>query len=220
MRLNIDTIFNLSYSVANAFLGLFPAIHLIYFAALVTLGWALFLGGLFVYINLMRGEDNDVLRSFGDAMWLYNAALAVGFILTRGSIAQALAWWAAAMLVFELLFANFMYVKNRMIANPRRWVRVAGYLVGIPLVAIGYPYDVQYSLTFGRLHFLQKPRLIDWTQATPWQKVLRGDWTLTSNLIRNVGQLTWQGAEARWICRWLVAPWDRNHCGKAVTLGA
>ena len=52
------------------------------------------------------------------------------------------------------------------------------------------------------------------------------DYTFTATLKRNiqeglvikggeVGYLTWQGAEAYFICKKIVEPWDPGHCGLA-----
>lgn len=77
-------------------------------------------------------------------------------------------------------------------------------VVGGLLLAVGFPYDVVYNYTWGSLVFWQFPR--------------SGEWTFTARLQRLVKDTGWRSVIARWTCRYLVEPWDTDHCGMG-TLG-
>lgn len=110
-------------------------------------------------------------------------------------------YWLTATFLFWFVYATLMRIaEKRKKYSKRDWrywgLTVLGYLLLIP----GYPYDVAYNLTYGTLMFWQTPR--------------RGEWTFTARLQRCVHRVDWRGAEARFICRYLVEPWDPGHCGQ------
>jgi len=108
-------------------------------------------------------------------------------------------WWLFWTVLFWLLFVNLMRIRDRYLKGKASLgTRVLGYLI----LFVGYPLDVIYNLTYGTLMFWSLPR--------------RGEWTLTKRLQRLVHDEGWRGAEARFICRYIVEPWalDEEHCGK------
>ena len=109
--------------------------------------------------------------------------------------------WLMATFFFWFVYATLMVISEKRKRykkfNWRYWgLTILGYALLIP----GYPYDIAYNLTWGSLMFCQLPR--------------RGEWTFTARLQRCVGEVTWRGALARFLCRYLVEPWDRGHCGQ------
>jgi len=193
---------------------------LIYFGVLSIYGWFGLGTALLVYLGGMKGKDEAVVKAILDSFWIYMALITVLFVLMQRNPLYALLWWAVFIVVFELLFAQFAL-------SFKKWQAYQGersglsYLWGGFLVLgliLGFPFDVNYNLTWGRLHFLQKPRLLSDRGDTLWERIKNGDWTFTANLIRNVAEKTWQGAEARFICLNLIHPLQRDHCGKIVQL--
>lgn len=109
-------------------------------------------------------------------------------------------YWILATFFFWFIFATLMRLRDkqkRYAKNKWQWwaITVPGYL----LLIVGYPYDVLYNLTYGTICFWQFPR--------------RGEWTFTARLQRCVHLATWRGQLARFVCRYLVEPWDADHCG-------
>lgn len=190
-----------------------PAWHFLFWLAGGWIGLGLV---LVVYINVLGKSEEQEMRWALNAFWIYMAALTLAFVLTRASPLAALGWFIVCTVAFEVLFVNAMAVRDRWAAAPvGSWKRTLALVIGVPVFLVGFPFDVQYNLTWGRLMFLQKPRLIgDASAGSPWDWLARGDWTLTANLKRNVLDFTWQGTVARFVCRWLVEPWDKGHCGK------
>lgn len=109
--------------------------------------------------------------------------------------------WLLATFFFWFLFATLMRLRDKRLKYPKgSWQWWAISAVGYPLLILGYPYDVLYNLTYGTLMFWQLPR--------------RWEWTFTARLQRCVHLVTWRGVVARFICRYLVEPWDADHCGQ------
>jgi len=220
--------FNWVVTLVNAVMAVIPSVTWWYFPAFVLPGiWVACLVGLVLYIDILGGENDRILKSFTNAFWIANVLATIAFMLTRESLIEGLGWFLVGSVVFEGLFIWIMAVRRQWERAERwslRWMAAGS--VGIGLLLIGYPFDVQYNLTLGRLMFLQKPRLFDPTATAPWRKVFGGDYTLTANLKRNifegvvvtrggaVGFVTWQGAEAYFICKHLVHRADPGHCGK------
>jgi hypothetical protein len=112
---------------------------------------------------------------------------------------RQLIYWLLATFLFWFLFANLMRLRDRLMTL-EGWKRTAARIAGYALLLVGYPYDVLYNLTYGSAMFWQLPR--------------RWEWTFTARLQRLVFSSGWRGAEARFICRYLVEPWDESHCGE------
>ena len=76
----------------------------------------------------------------------------------------------------------------------------AGYVLGLPWVALGYAVDVIAQYTVATLLFLDLPR--------------RGEWLVTDRLIRYSGGTGWRKLKADWICMHLLDVFDPsgNHC--------
>ena len=219
--MSFDSVFHTIVTLVNALMAVIPNVPWWVFPVYVLPGgWAVFLLALVIYIELLRGSEDRVLRRICNAFWLYNAAATVAFILTRESLLAALGYFLVASIVFAAAFANFVVIRDRWVKADERWKRVLGYWAGGSLLLVGFPYDVNFSLTWGRAMLLQKPRLFDPSGETPWKKVFGGDWTFTANLKRNLYDFTWQGIECRFICRRIVEFWDPSHCGLAMSLRA
>jgi len=216
--MNLDQL-NQVLGLLNTVMGMMPKVSLYYFAAAIAAGWALLILAGVVYINLLHGENDYVISRMLNTFWVYMAGATVAFVLTRGSVLNAIAWWLGSMIVFEMLFMQFALAYNKLKANPDMpgWKRypLLAFLLGVLIV--GFPFDVNFNLTWGRMMFWQKPLLIGHGE-TPWKRISHGDWTLTATLIRNVAAYTWQGSLARFICLKLIHPWDKTHCGKIVLL--
>lgn len=216
----------------EAVMAVIPNVPAHYFLYYLAGGWLGLLAVLALYIEILgKSEDSEI--KFGlNIFWLYMAGLTLAFLLTRASPLEALGWVLISIAVFILAYVELMAIRDRFLTHPRWsgkwWV---GMLLGVPKLFGGYLYDVQFSLTVGRLMFLQKPRLIGdaGPGAGPWKRIFKGgDWTYTANLKRNIREgvelrgegaqqrvifLTWQGAEAYYLCKWIVERADPGHCG-------
>lgn len=103
-------------------------------------------------------------------------------------------------IVFEFLFVNIMWIKRGIESNKWvGWKLWLAWLVGYPLAAIGVLYDIAYNYTWGTITFLQFPR--------------SKEYMYTDRLQRCVKLKDWRGVEARFICKYLVEPYDDKHCG-------
>ena len=216
--MSFDSLWQTVLTALAALMAVIPNVPAVYFLAVLGAGWAALFLALAIYINFI-GTQDAVLKKIVNAFWICMAAATVAFILTRQSPLHALGWFLLCSVVFEVLFINAMALRDRWERAERgSWRRVLAGLIGVPLFIVGFPIDVQYNLTWGRLMFLQKPRLFDEFGTTPWDRVLGGEWAFTETLQRNVEDFTWQGVLARSICRWGVEPWDPGHCGKLPAL--
>lgn len=109
-------------------------------------------------------------------------------------------YFLLASFLFWFLYATLMRARDKVQANPEgsKVIKVLGYA----LLLIGYPYDVIYNYTYGSIVFWQFPR--------------SGEYTFTARLKRTVTLNTWRGDIARFVCRYLVNPLDKDHCGKII----
>ena len=75
-----------------------------------------------------------------------------------------------------------------------------GYVLGLPLVVLGYAVDILAQYTIATAYFMDWPR--------------RGEWLVTDRLIRYSGGTGWRKAKADWICTHLLDVFDPsgNHC--------
>jgi MFS family permease len=218
--MSFDSMWQTALTGLSAIMAVIPNVPALYFLAVLGAGWAALFLALAITIEFTGARDR-ALKTIVNAFWIYMAAATIAFILTRQSPLHALGWFLLCSVVLEVLFINAMAVKDRWDRAERwswRWV-LAG-IIGAPLFIVGFPIDVQYNLTWGRLMFLQKPHLFDELETSPWDRVLGGEWAFTETLQRNVEDFTWQGVLARSICRWGVEPWDPGHCGKLPALRA
>lgn len=103
--------------------------------------------------------------------------------------------------LFWFLYATVMRIRDKVQADPNgnKLLKIVGYA----FLLIGYPYDVIYNYTYGSVVFWQFPR--------------RGEYTFTARLKRTITLNTWRGDIARFICRYLVEPWDAGHCGQKLS---
>lgn len=97
--------------------------------------------------------------------------------------------------VLLFFFANIMFLEKAIKSLPR-WV----YWMLFPIAIAFYILDVAWNVFFGSLFFLQFPH-----ESRP---------TLTERmrhlLITDDG---WRFKLAFFMCKYLVEPWDPNHCG-------
>jgi hypothetical protein len=108
-----------------------------------------------------------------------------------------LLWWFLCSVLFWALFANLMRIRDRHLAGK---ASTGTKIIGYAILIVGYPIDIIYNLTYGTIMFWSMPR--------------KGEWTLTARMQRLVHRHDWRGSIARFICRYLVEPWDPGHCGK------
>lgn len=105
----------------------------------------------------------------------------------------------AATFVLWFVFANVMalktFVETRMVDGiTRDVVRAIGYAIAF----VGLLYDIAYNWTWGSLMFWERP----------YKR------TFTSRLKHHVSGTGWRQRLAAFICRYLVEPWDKGHCGQ------
>jgi hypothetical protein len=114
-----------------------------------------------------------------------------------------------ASILFWFLFASAMTLYDKWKVQKKYSLKWWGLgIVGLPIFIIGFPYDIIYNFTWGSLIFLELPK------KRPKGKGFNSfEWTFTHRLWRLIYDKGWRGHVARFICRYLVQPWDLNHCG-------
>ena len=93
---------------------------------------------------------------------------------------------------FYLMYSAFKAAQDagRIIPTIAKWLFY-------PLLLAGLLLDVVYNATFGSLMFLEFPRT----------------WTLTARCSSHLKEDGWRGAEARWLCKNLLDPFQTGgHC--------
>jgi len=75
-------------------------------------------------------------------------------------------------------------------------------ILGAPIVLLGALYDVVLNAIVGSLIFWERPK----------------EWLFTSRCERWLSDDTWRGTRARWFCRVMLDPFDKDgtHCGGRV----
>ncbi len=120
-------------------------------------------------------------------------------------------YWVVAFVVLWVLFVNAMWLMDNKDKLPEWAIKPLAYFVYASLL-----YDVLFNIVYGTIMFLGKP---DFAGAhIRWKKI--GFPTLTERLraiLRGGKRETvldrFRYYQARFICRYLVEPWDRGHCG-------
>ena len=100
-----------------------------------------------------------------------------------------------------LLFINLMPLKDREF----KWY--IKYPI-ILLFAIGYILDVIFNILWGTCLFLQMPYRgtgFNLTFSQRLRRILRGDTLIAKG--------TFRYKMAMFFCRYMIEPWDKNHCG-------
>jgi hypothetical protein len=107
-----------------------------------------------------------------------------------------LVWFFAITYCFwlhYLVFSAFQAAKDAGREIP--WL---AYALVMPVIAAGFAIDVVYNATFGSLMFWERPRK---------------PWLLTARCSSHLSDPGWRGAEARWLCRNLLDPFQSGgHC--------
>lgn len=134
-----------------------------------------------------------------------------------GFASDSPAWFSAfalvATFVLWVLFASLMTIRDRIqalrdldlmagraSAGLHSWKLAVLYLLGGVIFIVGYPLDILYNMIVGTVLFRAPPR--------------RGEWTLTARLQRLVRGPAGRNRDiALWMCRYLIEPWDPDHCG-------
>lgn len=103
------------------------------------------------------------------------------------------------------LWALYVYVftAKRFADKQTRVVKYIIYAFVYPTLIIGYFQDIVYNYTVGSLLF--------------WSWPSAGDHTLTARLQRLIKAgpaVGWRYHLAYWICKYLLHPFDDNHCGR------
>ena len=77
-------------------------------------------------------------------------------------------------------------------------------LFAYPLAFLGVLTDFIYNVIVGTLMFLEIPK----------------EWLLTKRLQRHLNEESWRGGLSRWLCTYLLDPFDPkgSHCGKRTKL--
>jgi len=100
-----------------------------------------------------------------------------------------------AAIILWFLFINVMTWKKYKDKIPE-WVLPFLYVV----VYIAYAWDIIFNILFGSIIFMQVPKHA----------------TLSARLSYNLVALepeTWRWKMSYFVCRYIIEPWDWNHCG-------
>jgi len=105
-----------------------------------------------------------------------------------------------ATLILWVLFVNVMALKD--FANRQTgWKLWVVMLVGYPFVIVAFIYDILFNITYGTIIFMEWPHYERLTLTARMKHII-----LTQ-------RDTWRFKIAKAICRYLVEPWDKGHCG-------
>ena len=105
----------------------------------------------------------------------------------------------------EVLFANAILLYEAA-KKQKNYFKYIYYVILIPIVFIGYPFDIFYNYTFASLYF--------------WEFPVKGEYTLTARLIRYVMFLSgWRFKRAVHFCKYYIEIWDFGHCRLAKYIG-
>lgn len=108
-----------------------------------------------------------------------------------------------ALFILWVLFINIMWLKN--VGRKRYtsgWKKIAFYGIGYPIAFVGAIWDIIFNITYGTIMFAELPEI---------RRLMLT--ARMSHIIKTYPIDSWRRKEAVWICRNLVEPWDRNHCG-------
>lgn len=106
-----------------------------------------------------------------------------------------------------ILFANLVVIRNNHIKKMPKPIQVLfDMFVAAPFIIL----DVLFNIVYGTLLFLRLPRttkLKGWTFTERCSKILREEWDSPDK--------SWRFKLAKFICHYMLEPWDYNHCGLA-----
>jgi len=106
-----------------------------------------------------------------------------------------LLWFFIITYIFWLHY--LIYSAFKAAKDAGRKIPGIAYALVSPVIVGGYAIDVAYNATLGSLMFLELPR-------TP---------TLTARCSSHLQEQGWRGAEARWLCKNLLDPFQTGgHC--------
>ena len=100
---------------------------------------------------------------------------------------------------FYLLWCMYLAVMNLKRAVDNGTMTKPAYVLGYPLLIVGFILDVLFNWVFGTVMFLELPK----------------NGVFTSHLNRHYKKYTWRGKMATWICENLLNTFDpspHGHC--------
>lgn len=116
----------------------------------------------------------------------------VTFVLS-GIVATFILW---------ILFVNVMYIKNVLLIKYPIGIKNATIKgIGTILLLVGFPYDIIFNITFGSVIFWELPHKDRLTLSSRLSYIIKTEPTSR------------RGKTAIWFCKYLIEPWDPNHCG-------
>lgn len=109
---------------------------------------------------------------------------------------EILKYGVISFIVLLIFFANIMVIKHKYADKLPKPIYYTLYVVGYAVFIC----DILWNITFGSILFLQLPH----------KKRLTLTARMKHLLVTDDG---WRFKVAFFICRYLVEPWDWNHCG-------
>lgn len=109
--------------------------------------------------------------------------------------------WLLVTFVFWVLYVWVFTLRDHA-QKFRGPIKYIIYLIGIPLLAVGYVLDVVYNRTFAPIMF--------------WDFSWHESWTLTGRMksyLKYEHVNSWRYKLSYTICHYLLHPYDENHCG-------
>lgn len=108
-----------------------------------------------------------------------------------------------AMFILWVFFINVMWMKHKgQKKYTHGWKKWLFYAICGPLALIGYLWDILFDILYGTFMFWGLPNIKRLTLSARMK-----------HIIKTQPIDSWRRKEAVWICRYLVEPWDHNHCG-------
>lgn len=109
-----------------------------------------------------------------------------------------------------VLFANLITIQNKFMGTAHKYVVfVFKYFVAFPFIIL----DVLFNIVYGTIMFLELPNF-----KTAHYRYLP---TFTERLADRLElewfneQKSWRWYLSKFICKYMLEPWDYNHCGLA-----
>lgn len=130
---------------------------------------------------------------------LFNQIIA---IYSNATLVEIISFGIPAFFILWILFVNVMFIKIVLLKKyPDGFQNKILLAILIPLNIVASIYDVLFNITYGSLMFLQVFEARNITFTHRMKAILRTE------------PDSWRGKLSMWICRYLIEPWDQNHCG-------
>ncbi len=110
---------------------------------------------------------------------------------------RAVLFWLGALYALWFFYLAVMNLKR---AKDAGTLSRLAFALGLPFLVCGYVLDLAVNVVVGSVLFVEWPRI--------------DGLTLTARLSRHIGEASWRGALARWICGRLLDTFDPSgrHC--------